>query len=154
VVKATKDINVTQTALKIVFFLNFIVLMITKNHKNKRPAGGALLFVMTIIFITLGAVTIVSNFKINKRKSELNDRIEVLKKEIQTLEEKNAQLKAAINQTQNQDYAEQILREDLNYKKPGEDVIVIKTATDTAGGEENKTEEKSFWQKILEKLGF
>jgi cell division protein FtsB len=127
--------------------------MITKIQKNKRPAGSVLSSALTVFLVMMAVVLVVSNIKINKRKSEFNDRIEVLRKEIQALEEKNAQLKAAIGETQNQDYAEQILRENLNYKKTGEDVLVVKTATDTADEEKNNVQEKSFWERIWEKLG-
>lgn len=152
--RATSDTAVIQIALKIFFFFIFIVLMITKIRKNKRPLYGFLFPVTGAFLLLIIAIMVASTIKINKRKSELSNRIEVLKKEIEILEEKNSQLKASIDQTQGQDYTEQVLRENLNYKKPGEDVVVVKAATDTADTEGNGLQEKSFWQKIKEKLGF
>jgi len=46
---------------------------------------------------------------------------------------------------------EKVGREDLDYKKPGEDVVVVKPAGSTT--EETTIREKSFWDKIKEKIG-
>lgn len=110
-------------------------------------------FALLVLSAMLASAMVASNLKINKREKDLNSRMEVLKEEIKSLEEKNKQLRAEIDQTQNQDYTEKILRDNLNYKKPGEDVVVIKSATDTANGAEEQLEEKNFWKKIWEKLG-
>jgi len=95
----------------------------------------------------------ISNWKMNQRRTELNSQIELLKKELQTLEEKNVELKAAIEQGAGEDYLEKVAREELNLKKEGEETIVVKKIT----GREKKEEEekgKNLWQEFLEKIGF
>lgn len=110
--------------------------------------------IFPIVLIVLGVAIVgflvVSSWKTTQKRNELNLRIESLRQEIQELEEKNADLKNGITQTQSQEYLEQVARDQLNLKKPGEDVVAIQAATQTAQSVE---EEKGFWQKLLEKIG-
>jgi cell division protein FtsB len=127
--------------------------MIAKTEKNgKIGAKGWFLSVVLIIFLA-SVFLAISNWKIIQKRNELKVRIDALRAEINVLEEKNAQLKDEISQGQGEEYAEKIARESLGMKKPGEEVLVVKMAS----GTEQKNEpakEKSFWDKILEKLGF
>jgi cell division protein FtsL len=106
-----------------------------------------------LVFLTAAVLIflVFSNWKIDKKRAELNNQIDSLQKQIQTLEQKNTQLKEETNQNQSLDYQEKIARENLDYKKPGEDVVVVKPAASTT--QESNSEQKSFWQKILEKIG-
>jgi len=102
--------------------------------------------------LTLGLIgfLVVSNWRINERKSELMSRIESLKEEIQTLEEEKAKLLAGIDMSQSEENKEKVAKDQLGLKKPGEEVVSIKQEQNE---EEVKQEEKkSFWQKIWEKL--
>ncbi len=92
------------------------------------------------------------NWKINQKRAELTQKIESLQKEIQAAEERNAQLKASVNQAQSQEYLEKVARENLNQKKPNEDVVVVKSQATTS--EETANQQKNFWQTILDKLKF
>jgi len=94
---------------------------------------------------------IFSNLKINKKRVELNVRIENLKKGIKVLEREKQDLSAKIFQVGTEDYLEKEARERFNLKKPGEEVVVILSPEE--GQEEKLGEQKSFWQRILEKLG-
>jgi len=122
--------------------------MIKKKHKRKKAFRnifislllGSLLFIIVIFLI-------ISNWKINQRRTELNQRILKVQQEIQVLEERNRQLKAGIAQTLESDYAEEVLREKGLYKKKGEKMIVILPLEEE--GEKEK-EEKNLWQKIQE----
>lgn len=82
----------------------------------------------------------------------MSAKIESLKKEIQQREEKNSQLKLGTSQSQSQDYLEKVARENLDLKKPGEEVVVVKPVSSTT--EQVSGEEKNLWQKIREKFGF
>lgn len=126
--------------------------MITKTKKFKKGTRQTIFFSTLIGFLVLLIVgfLIFSNLKISQRRAELTSRIEALKKEIQTLEEKNQQLRAGISQVETESYLEKEARERLGLKKPGEEVVVVLPPEE----EEVKKEEKSFWQKILEKIGF
>ncbi|GAH35419.1 unnamed protein product [marine sediment metagenome] len=94
---------------------------------------------------------IFSNLKISQRRADLTARIGDLKKEIQILEKKNQELRAGITQTESESYWEERIREQ-GYKKPGEEQVVVLPGEES---EEGKTgEQRSLWQRILEKIGF
>ena len=128
--------------------------MLTKQKKFKKSQSQTVffsVFISLLVLVVIGFL-IFTNWKISQRRSELNLRIESLKKEIQILEEKNAQLRAGISQSLTESYLEKEAREKFNLKKPGEEVLTILPPEE--GEEEMGAKEKSLWQKILEKLGF
>lgn len=128
------------------------MIMIAQKNKRKKPSQ-IILFSIALGLLTLVVTSffVISNWKINQRRAELNEKIESLRKEIQILEEKNAELRAGISQSQSQEYLEEVAREQLGLKKPGEEVVTVKPPEKT---EEESTKTKSFWQKILERLNF
>lgn len=87
--------------------------------------------------------------KINKRRDDLNRRLESLKTELQILEERKIELEAGVSQTEDSDYTEKLLREKGLYKKEGEEVVVILPPEEE---KEEEPAEKSIWEKILGKL--
>jgi len=89
-----------------------------------------------------------TNWKINQRRAELQQRIEVLKREIQILEEKTASLRAGISQTESKDYQTERLYEQ-GYVEKGATQVVILPQEEKVVEEE---EEKSPWgpQDLLE----
>ena len=78
----------------------------------------------SILTLTLIGFLIFSNLKINKKRAELAEKIESLKKEIQILEEKKQKLEAGISETAKESYWEGIVREQ-GYIREGENPIVI-----------------------------
>ena len=82
------------------------------------------------------------NFKINKKRSELNSRVNSLKQEISVLEKRNEELKTQTSLILEEEYLEKEAREKLNLKKPGEKVVTIIP--------EEKENNKSLYQKIEE----
>ncbi len=128
--------------------------MIAKNKKTKKDSNFQTIFFSLLIGIfLLGSVgfLIISNFKINQKRGELTNKIESLKKEVQALEEKNKQLQAGISQTESESYWEEKAREQ-GYKKPGEEAVVVLPPEEKSQPSDEK--EKSFFEKILEKIGF
>ena len=93
---------------------------------------------------------IVSNFRINKKRTELQSQIKNLEGQIKTLEEKKAKLQAGISAGESESFLEKEAREKLGLKKPGEEVVVVMPSKETAG--EKTQENKGLWQKILEIL--
>jgi len=87
----------------------------------------------------------ITNWKINQRRSELRTMLDQLKAQVQALEEKNKQLKENISYVQSQDYLEQVAREQLDMKKPGEEVVVIQKEEQ----ESKETKEKKTWWDII-----
>lgn len=126
--------------------------MIQKSRKFKKPGfQQTILFSIIISFLLLGAISflIISNWKINQRRQELTSKIEALKKEIEVLEVKNAELKTKISQSQQESYLEKEARERLGLKKPGEEVVAVLPAEEK---KEEQPQEKSLWQKILDPI--
>ncbi len=128
--------------------------MIKKKYKKKRGKSFQNIFFplfLGLLFLIIIISLIISNWKISKRRTGLNQRILELRQETQVLEERNEQLKAGVSQTFQSDYAEKVLREKGLYKKKGEKVVVILPPEEE---EEDKEEEKNIWEKILGKLKF
>lgn len=140
--------------------------MITKIRKFKKTKVPSLFrrkrsiaFSRTILFPTISVLVILivigfliaSNWRINKKRSELNLKIENLKNEIEVLEEKRQELSAGISQIPTESYLEKEARERFNLKKQGEEVVVVLPPEESQ--EEKAEEKKSLWQRILEKLG-
>jgi len=134
--------------------------MITKYRKFKRTSKipsslRTIVFLISgvLILIIIGHL-IISNFKMNQKRAEFNSRVDSLKQEISALEEKNKELKAQISWISEQEYLEKEARERLNLKKPGEEVVAIVPQEQENKQSLEAVESKSWWEKILEKLGF
>ena len=124
--------------------------MITKKSKKKKSLQTIFFTILFCFFgLSLAILLIVSNSRIQQRRKELISQIEILKKEIQQLEERNVQLKSSISQSLTQDFLEKEARERLGLKKPGEEVVVIKKIQSEEEAKELE-EEKTLWQKFLE----
>ena len=102
--------------------------------------------------VALVGLLVYSNIKINKKRAEMTKQIDALKKEVQELENNKEAMESSLQQTQTQEFVEKEAREKLGYKKPGEEVaVVVPPATNSEGVAEPS---KSFWEKILNKIGF
>ena len=128
--------------------------MITKRRKKGKPYQIALfsLFFIVLIFILVGFF-FYSNWKTYQQRRGLNLRIESLKKDISALQEKKKELEASASQFSQEEYLEKVAREQLNLQKSGEQVVTVLPSEEEKKGEEPK-EEKSFWQKVLDRIGF
>ncbi|MCH8741659.1 septum formation initiator family protein [Patescibacteria group bacterium] len=104
-----------------------------------------------MIFAVIGFL-VITNFERNKKRSELNLRIENLKNEIEILERKKQELSAGISQISTEEYLEKEAREKFNLKKPGEELVVILSSEESE--EEVPEKKEGFWQRFLEKIGF
>lgn len=92
-----------------------------------------------------------SNWKLYKKRGAIENQIAVLQNEVAELEQKNEELQSDIAEAQTPEYLERVARERLNLKKPGEEVVavVIPESQETVSQEQ----EKSWWEKLLEKIG-
>lgn len=101
--------------------------MVAKNNEkttSKKEIIISIFFAM--LFIGLVGALVVANFRINSRRDEMMIRIDQLKKDIKSLEDKNQQLNKNLNQANSADNLEKVAREQLGLKKPGEEVVVVK----------------------------
>ncbi|HOZ56428.1 MAG: Septum formation initiator [Parcubacteria group bacterium ADurb.Bin316] len=88
------------------------------------------LFTKQILF-TIAGMTIITLISIPLAKNvtkqyKVNKEIDILKNEIANLGEKNSQFKNLISYMQSDQFVEEKARLNLNYRQPGESVVVIK----------------------------
>lgn len=127
--------------------------MITKSKKNKRGVSyQTVIYSIVVVLLFFAAIgfLIFSNWRINKRRTELVSKIQYLQQEIQVTEKKNQELKSGISQGSSQSYLEEIARSNLGLKKPGEEVVVVLPPPEKET--EGQKEEKGFWERMLEKI--
>ena len=106
---------------------------------------------IAFLFLAVAGFLVFSNLKISRERTEKLKTIEELQEEIRALEEKNANLKAGLIQTESDIYWEEKAREQ-GYKKPGEEAVVVLPPEEEAA--QGTQEEKSLWQEFLDKIGF
>lgn len=102
--------------------------MVANFKKNKKPRSSkdVVFWVVLGAFLVAGIVFLaITNIKINQRRAELTARAEYLKKEIETLQGKKKELEEKVSQGASPEYIEKVAREQLGYKLPGEEVVVI-----------------------------
>lgn len=127
--------------------------MITHFKKPKKITRLSNIFsfiLFGILILVIAGFLVSSNLKINKKRNELKFQISQLEKEIQFFKERNEQLKAGILERETQDYLEREIRERLNLRKPGEEVVVVLPPPETE--EESLPAEKSFWGDWWQKI--
>ncbi|HHE76669.1 MAG TPA: septum formation initiator family protein [Candidatus Parcubacteria bacterium] len=124
--------------------------MITKIKKNRRGYSGQNLFFSVIIAVFISLTIfflIVNNIKVARQRAELRSKIEEVKAKIEQSKQEKQELEKIISQSENKETIEKIAREQLNLKKPGEGVIVVKKSekkSDRANEEDNR----SFWDLV------
>jgi len=126
--------------------------MIAKDEKIKKASRHNVFFsvLLGVLIFTVIGFLIVSNWRINQKRTEYNAQLEILRTELQALETKRQQLQAQIYQTSEESYLEEEARERFNLKKPGEEVVIILPAEE----EDSAEQEKGFLEKVLDKIKF
>jgi len=100
--------------------------MVSYSRKfRKRPSKILPLFLGLTLLLLVGFLA-VSNWKIYKKRNELNSGLEILSKKIKILESANQSLAEKLSAIPEEGYLEKVAREKFNLRKPGEQVVVIK----------------------------
>jgi len=122
--------------------------MVTKFKKNKKSQSPLVFLIFFILFLLLiiGFLA-VTNLKISKKRAELASRIEKIKERIKSLEGKKIQLEGEISKAGSEEFIERKAREELGFKKPNEDMIVISKEKEEKETEEEQ-EKKNWWEKL------
>ena len=119
--------------------------MIAESKKNKKKYKETLFSILIVVlFIGLILFLIISNVRVNKKRAQYLSKIESIKEEIRILEEKNKELRENASNAESEEHLEQVAREQLGMKSPGEEVVVITKEDDKEDIEETK-EEKNYW---------
>jgi len=107
---------------------------------------------LVLLFLLLTGFLIFTNWKINRQRAGLSERITTLKQEVAALEEKNQELKKKMSEANSEEFLEEVARNDLGLQKPGEEVVVVQKESSSGQSPEQKEPEKSGWQKIWQKI--
>ena len=129
--------------------------MITKKtSKAKRSSSDNLLVALLLIFnLTILGFLLIANVRLFSQTDEAKNNYLDLNKEIRELERKNSELKELLAITNDEAEIERFLREKGLYKKPGEEVVVIKReANDLVDNfiQNNSQQSASLWDKIAD----
>ncbi len=118
--------------------------MIAKLKKNKRENKQSLIFSISLglaLTVVVGFL-VISNLRINQKRTELSGQREYLQRQLQALEEKKDRLQTQISDSVQDDYLETEARERFNLKKPGEEVVVVLPPEDQPVQQE---EQQQWW---------
>ena len=117
--------------------------------KKKRKRQNIFFSILTLTFFSILIVFFaISNLKLNKRREELKKEIFQYQEEIEYLEQKNQTLKAGISKSKEEDYWEEVAREQ-GYQKPGEkQVVVLPPEEKEVGQGETKNIFENIWDWI------
>lgn len=106
---------------------------------------------MSGIFFIVLVFLIAQNVRLYRKRTDIYSQTEVLKKRLENLNQEKENLQGEISQSQFPEYWERVVRETLNLKKEGEEVVAFPVV-----GEEQKQlkieEKKDLLKKVLEKL--
>lgn len=116
--------------------------------KERREKGNILFSVLLLLFgVVLIWFLISGNIKLSKKRAELLLQIDQLKEKVNQIKEKKEEVEENITQKNNKEFLEEIARDQLNLKKPGEKVVVVQKE-ESENKEENEERKKSLWEKI------
>lgn len=101
-----------------------------------------------ILSLALIVLLLLSYNREMQRQKKINEKILELRNEALTLEQSNFKLARMLNYVQSEEFVELEARKNLNYKKPGEKVIVITENNNNEDGAK-KAEQLSNWEKWM-----
>lgn len=96
---------------------------------KKFLSNQSILTILGLIIVVLISFPLAKNVS---KQYKINKEIDLLKGEINNLSNKNSQLKTWINFIESDQFIDEKARLDLNYKKQGENVVVINEKEETA----------------------
>ena len=123
--------------------------MVAKKKKyikcSKQDKGLiALLMVLDVLIISF---LVFSNIKLYSESQYVNNQYLNITQEVKEIENRNGELKEMFA-LDTEEQTEEFLREKGMYKKPGEEVVVIKRGVDVITNNEVVQESASFWDKV------
>lgn len=94
------------------------------------------------------------NVKIYQKRQELSKKVQESKSQVQALQQEKKNIQTGIQNSQNIEYQEKILREEGLYKKPGEQVITVLRSSNGQNQPNGlvETTGKPAWQTWLESV--
>lgn len=127
--------------------------MVSQFKKNKKRNLKKNIFFsisLGILLLLVIGFLITTNIKINRRRTELTDRIAALKQEIGIVEGKKEELEEKISQAESEEYLEKVALDQFGLKPFGTEVVVV--TKDKEKKEEEEKEKKGWWEWIKSKF--
>ena len=107
-------------------------------------------FFLGVLILATVFFLLFSNWQIQRKRSELNTKLENLKRELEVLEGEKKELSEKISEVPTEEHLEKEAREKLNLKKPGEEVVVVLTPEEEQ--KQKEEEKKNFFERWLERI--
>ena len=118
-----------------------------KNLKSRLSLKTIILSVLFGIFAVVAIAFLVStNWKFYKKKIDLQAKVIELRTEEEALEKTNSELNKNLDYVKSDEYLEKVAREQLDMKKPGEEVVVIQK--ENSQQKKEQEENKTWWEKL------
>jgi cell division protein FtsB len=97
-----------------------------KRKRKKRPLDEIILtFLLLILNLLVIGFLVVGNWKLYVKGTNIKAQLIDLGKEARILESRNQELEKLFFEASQKEYLEKIIREKGQYKKPGEEVVVV-----------------------------
>jgi len=141
--------------LLLIIFLrqaHFVKSMIPKSNKKRKTSAKEDIIFWVVLFLLVAffaGALIYSNVKMGRKRDELNQKIDDLKAQIQTLEEEKEKFETGISETQKDVYWEEKAR-GQGYVKEGENAVVVIPPPENSA--EQASIEKSFSEKLWDEI--
>jgi len=123
---------------------------------KKRKYYQAIALFTFLFFLAVGIVgfLVFTNWRINEKRVDLRERINILNREIQSLEQEVAGLEAGLIHTETDDFQIEKLYREGYFPEGAVPIVVLPPEEEITEKEEEVPEAKNLWQKFLETLGF
>ncbi|MDP2951155.1 MAG: septum formation initiator family protein [bacterium] len=94
----------------------------------------------------------VANFSIFKKANSLSEALQIFQERTAKIATEKEILEGKISQATSSFYLEKTARDELNYKKPGEQVVAFPIVDNSTSSIKMELESKDFWHWILTKI--
>lgn len=106
-------------------------------------------FFLGILLIIIAGFLIVGNWRLMQARKNVLANLSLAQQEVQDVDQEKEMLQGKILQGQTYDYLEKMAREDLNFKKPGEQTVAFPNQDQMQESQAGQ-KIKALWQKFLE----
>jgi len=118
----------------------------SKNENRKFFTAKLLYKVLGVGFLAGIVLLGIADFRMYKKKQELDSQILSYKKQIEEMQTSNQNLKDQIANADNKDYLEKLAYEQLNQQRPGEKEIIFIMPEEKIQPDQEK---QSLWDKVI-----
>ncbi len=121
------------------------MLAFLKKLKKKKDFKKLLFLLFIVVFLFL----LILNVKIAWQRKLLSKQVDSLEEEFEGLEIKRNKFSEEMLKSGNEEYLEEVARQDFNLQKEGESVVVFPLEDKESTSTEETENKGNFWQKVL-----